>query len=32
MDDGFEPPFPDEPIYFDYDDENVGYFPEGFED
>ena len=32
MADGFEPPMPEEPIYFDYEDDNVGYFPEGFED
>ena len=30
MVDDFEPPMPEEPFYFDYDD--AGYFPEGFED
>ena len=31
--DGLEvPPLMEEPQYFDYDDETVGYFPEGLED
>jgi uncharacterized Zn finger protein (UPF0148 family) len=30
MDDDFEPPLLEEPIYFEYDD--AGYFPEDFEE
>jgi hypothetical protein len=32
FDDDFVPPLLDEPQYFTYEDEDAGYFPEGFED
>ena len=31
-DEDFAPPLLDEPIYFDYDDENAGYFPPDYEE